>query len=1069
MTGNGQGQREQQILQPPPFGRRPEDDTSPTDEQWEAIRNTDGHVLVSASAGTGKTYTVVTKILYMLGVPVRGETCASPIELADVAAITFTNKAAAELKSKLREALRGAGRTADAYRIDGARIGTIHTFCGNILREFALRTGRAPNLQLVEEGESILMRGEAVRDALLEALEDELIPGLSEVVAAYRVEDVEKYVTRLLDQGDQLGGLLARAAAHGPRERALLELAKLARDILVTRLENAGQVDFDRMISWARDLVRDDATVRRTLQRRIRVLFIDEFQDVDPAQREIAYLLAKPEQWRTNTTRLVLVGDPKQSIYRFRNADVTVWRGVEHDFSARGWTGARVVPLLANRRSVAPILAFVDRAVGALLDTPVAPGGELQNFEVPYASMTPVRPDLPFATAVEIVTVPARADGKMRTAEEVRRIEAPVLAERAVELHEASGVAWRDMAVLLCGWGAAEVFDAALRARGVPTYILRDEGFYSRLEVTDVIVALEAIRSPHDDRALFGFLRSPFVGLTDESLLRIVRGCEQPPCWPGLDAVDLRSAGEQELLARGIALLWHLGAVRDRVSTAELIETLLAESGYLAHLELLGHDGQQRMANLQKLARIARGMAEGSVGDFLDMVARQREVDAREGEAQLYGPREDVVTITSVHCAKGLEWKVVFWADLIRTPQKQGKKNELLIGRERVVMPERDDAPAPAFNDLASLLDAEQRAESKRLWYVAATRAKDLLIVSGIPLGTGNRIAGSPAHALLGAFPDLGGESVEYRGASGVRHTAAVRAAAVVSGEPETPPLPPIGDVATLSEPCEPVVVPIGRARHSATELLSLSRCPRRHWFRYVAGLREPPISHAGTGEHTSAIRRGLIVHDVLEHYADDEELGILLESAIGRWDPDAPPPEAQRGAAYRRRLTENVETILANPGYREVLDRDGARRELAFAYVRGAGESIEGKIDLVAPGAGGYDVVDVKTSECDADVAAVKAEQYAPQRAAYARAVEEISGAPVGSFAFQFAGEGAHVGGGRTDADRTEDEGALYALIQLARRGARELTRFPAECRFCGYREAGWCAGVRAPDATPD
>src|SRR5262249_27043765 len=147
----------------------------------------------------------------LLGVPIRGTTCATPIALDDVAAITFTNKAAAELKSKLREALRGAGRTADAYRIDGARIGTIHNFCSNILREFALRAKRAPSLHLVEDAESILLRGECVRDALLEAIDKKSIEGLDAVVATYSVEKIEKAVTRLIDQGDALNTLVARA------------------------------------------------------------------------------------------------------------------------------------------------------------------------------------------------------------------------------------------------------------------------------------------------------------------------------------------------------------------------------------------------------------------------------------------------------------------------------------------------------------------------------------------------------------------------------------------------------------------------------------------------------------------------------------------------------------------------------------------------------------------------------------------------------------------------------------------------------------------------------------------
>jgi len=594
------------------------------------------------------------------------------------------------------------------------------------------------------------------------------------------------------------------------------------------------------------------------------------------------------------------------------------------------------------------------------------------------------------------------------------------------------------------------MYDQALRAHGVPTYILRDEGFYGCLEVTDVLVALDAIRNPNDDRPVYGFLRSPFVGLTDESLLRLRLS---------LGFIDAR---ETELLNRGTRLLSQLSALRDRLPTAELIETLLNESGYIAHLELLGRDGAQRIANLRKLVRLARMMPEGSVGDFLDAVARHREVAAREGEAQLYGENEDVVTITSVHSAKGLEWDTVFWCDLVRTPPNA--PSGLLIGRDRVLMQEVDEN-TPEYDAFRARIGAEQEAESKRLWYVAATRAKKLLVLSGVPLGTGGRVKGSPAELVIRTFPNLGQGLAEYSNRSGVKYTAIVRSAQTPEKEPQEIGVTTIGDANLLSKPRVPVVVPIGRGRHSATELLSLDRCQRRHWLRYVVGLREPAIASHGGGEHNNAIRRGLIVHDVLENYEEDLELGVLVEAAIGRWDPDAPPPENARGVRYRRKVTASVETILESSQYREVLDRDGARRELGFVQARGVGEYIDGKIDLVAPGPDGFAIVDVKTSECDAEAAARKAEQYAPQRAAYSEAVEAIASAPVSSFGFQFAGEGAFVGESRTDDDRAVDKQRIDALLQLARSGASELTRFPAECRFCGYKSAGWCEGAKETD----
>lgn len=1029
----------------------------PNDAQWEAIRATEDHLLVSASAGTGKTYTVVTKILYMLGVPVRGETYDSPISIDDIAAITFTNQAAAELKDKLRLALRQAGRRPDAYKVDGARVGTIHSFCTGILREFSLRTGRSPSLHLVENAESVLLKGQVVRDALLAAVEDNLIPGMDELLAVHTVQKIQERAITLLDQGDQLRALIDNATKNPVPEQALLHLAMLASEMLAERLDEADEVDFDRMISWTRDLIRDDEAVRRALQRRIKVLFIDEFQDVDPAQREIAYLLAEPATGRKDTTRLVLVGDAKQSIYSFRNADVTVWRKVEADFVEKQW--GRVTPLSVNRRSVAQILGFVDATVGNMLDTPIDPAIGHQQFEIPYAPMSAHREHSSKRNAVEIVTIQGAEDGKARPVEEIRDIEAADLAERACQLH-GEGTPWHEMAVLLCGWGAAEKYEAALRARNVPTYILRDEGFYSCLEITDVIIAVSAIRNPFDDRALFGFFRSPFVGLADESLLAIARATESP-FWPAAADVQLADVRDQGLLARGVELLVNLGTLRDRISTAELIDALLLESGYFAHLELLGREGQQRLANLRKLVRLAGTMPEASVGDFLDMIAQQREVATREGEAQLYGPKEDVVTITSVHSAKGLEWGVVFWCDLVR-----GVPNvdtDLLIGRETILMRDPTGDKSPEFDALCAEIKKEREAESKRLWYVAATRAKDLLVVSGIPLGKAP--ARSPAFELLKFLPDLSGNSIDYASASGVTYSASIRRAKeldavgelVAQIEPE-----PIGDPQVLSGPPVPAPVTFGRGRHSATELLSVNRCERRHWLRYVEGLREPPLRRGSSVNQSTAIRRGLIVHDVLENYDEEVELGILVEAAIGRWDPDAPPPEVQPGVAYRKRIREAAETILTNSDYREVFDNPAARRELGFSYVRGAGEYLEGKIDLIAPGDDGYRIVDVKTSECDADVAELKAQQYAPQRAAYTRAIEQISGSSVESFAFQFAGAGAHVARGVNESERASNERSLNDLVQLIRGGARELTQFPDECRFCGYKQQGWCPGVR-------
>jgi superfamily I DNA/RNA helicase len=246
----------------------------PNDEQWRIVKNCDDHLLVAAGAGTGKTSTVIYKILHLLGVQLLGETHPSPLQLSDIAAITYTNHAAAEIKDKLRTALRAVGRRADAYRVDSARVGTIHSFCGDVLREFALRAQHPPGMTLIDEAEGEVLRFECIRDVLITALEArmpdakgreaDLVSGLDALIADWEIKQIEGWVGELVRQGDHLRVLAERSATYGESERALVTMAVRAKALMEKRLFAAEQMDFDRMIEWTRDLIRDDPTVRRS-------------------------------------------------------------------------------------------------------------------------------------------------------------------------------------------------------------------------------------------------------------------------------------------------------------------------------------------------------------------------------------------------------------------------------------------------------------------------------------------------------------------------------------------------------------------------------------------------------------------------------------------------------------------------------------------------------------------------------------------------------------------------------------------------------------------------------------
>ncbi|MEP7087668.1 MAG: UvrD-helicase domain-containing protein [Gemmatimonadota bacterium] len=1075
----------------------PIEKSRPSDAQWEAIRETERHMLVSAGAGTGKTFTVVSHILYLMGVETRENIHSPALALEQIAAITFTNKAAAELKEKLRNGLRAAGRRAESYRVDNARVGTIHGFCGDILREFALRGSLAPGLALLDESESRARRAECVRDALLRALERApgdpgSVDGLVALLAEYSVREVEGWTAELLEEGDHLRAIVEDALAHPPRERALISLAVRAESLFAAQLRDHGEMDFDRMITWTRDLIRDDTAVRDTLRRRIRVLIIDEFQDVDPVQREIAYLLADPEGGSPDTTRLMLVGDPKQSIYSFRKADVRGWKTVERDFRDNGW--GIVVPIADSRRSVPAVLGFVDHAIGSLLDEPIGGSAVLRDFEVAYAPVNPVRAR-ESAVAVEFLTVPAKEDGCAHKVEVIRESEARAVARRAVELHQDSGVKWSEMAVLLSGWGALETYEGALRSAEVPTYARRTEGFYEQREILDLIVALEAIRNANDDRALLGFLRSPFIGVTDETLLRIANRVASP-IWPLLGDESLLSIPEEDERARvytAVELITRLALLRDRVGTSALIEELLLDTAYLSHLALMGQPGMQAIANVRKFIRIAESTPDVSLGAFLDLIESARELKVKEGSARLFGESDDVLTITSIHSAKGLEWKVVFWCDLVR--EIRNRSSTMLVSGTRIslgVSDEDAEEPGDAAADdeaaadtvgereaIAAALKDERSAETKRLWYVAATRARDRLIIC-LPAGNSKtsredaikrekngeaqkRTFGSAADAMKLVFPAIGSAAHErYRAADGREYEATMKLVEAVNiDESVEQPQRAALDASVLTPLPMPIRVAAGRSRHSATELLSEERCARRHWYKYVAGVREPEIAVGERHGEMNAIKRGLIVHDVLERLRELEELDALLEDAVRRHDPGAPSAESAAGVHYREEIAAELHTALEQPDYRAVLDAPGAKRELGFLHILDAGTYIEGKIDLVAPGADGYRVVDVKTSQCDPDAAAFKAEQYAIQKAVYIAALEDIGGARVADFGFQFTAIATRIGGALTDESRAALSARLHATLRALDVEPPALAKSANDCRFCGYRAVRWCPGV--------
>ncbi len=983
-----------------------------TRAQREVVLADDARLLVGAGAGSGKTSTVVQKLCYLLGGRVRDDegneyVHPAPLTLADIAAITFTTAAAADLKRKLRAALVATGLRTLASDVDAARIGTIHGFCADLLREYALRAGLAPSLTVLSEGEIGALSAQCARDAVQRAVTGRTGPHLDALYRNRSLADITTFVHQLASDSDRLATWSRNRGVLRPHELALLAIAQDALTLRQSTLLAEGATDFDRMIVVVRDLLRDAPQVRQAVQRQLRLLIIDEFQDVDPVQRDLAFLLGGLSFDDRSPTRLMLVGDPKQSVYRFRRADVAVWNTVADTFRNPGV--GRLLELTDNFRSRAGILALVDTTVGPQFDQPVDLERGRQAFEVDYRPLTARGDERDGGRCVEVIAIAALDTGKARTATEVRALEASAVAARIAALH-AAGESYGDMAMLFTALSDVDTYRDALRAADVPVYLLRGDGFWESREVLDCVLALRAIRDPADDVALIGFLRSPFIGLRDDTLLAL-REARHPA---GLQFTLATSRLESELCASADALLTRFGALRDRIPAHELLHRLVIETGVLAYLAHDHDRGAQAQANVRKLLRTAAESPELSLGEFLRGVREARLRGDRVDEERLYRERADVVTITTVHSAKGLEWPIVFWCDLVREPV--ARKDRLECGRDCFRLKDvesdadGDDADVDeAHDELKRALTGEDSAERLRVWYVAMTRAQRLLVLGGVPAGTMGKRSASMAQSLRARFSVLAtiaeSTSIAYQHADGSQYELVVHFAGpsaphpsadeteqrAADSEADTQPL----SVSDLAAP-PPLAVPQGRTRLSATQLLTHAADPALWWRRYAFGFESDatasPSTDGASATGASSAALGSVVHDVLERFNYDlGDITELIESAIERRDVDAPDSTSHAGHSYRRRIRELVEQAVNSGEWHALATEPTARRELTFTRILPDGSVIDGALDLVAMRESHARILDVKTGAAQRDE--LFAERYRVQAAVYQEAVRAIAG----------------------------------------------------------------------------
>ena len=569
---------------------------------------------------------------------------------------------------------------------------------------------------------------------------------------------------------------------HGKIVEVLQRFAKVADADLAARLQEelrdpiarydrlkveAGRLDFVDLLLKARDLIRDHDAVRADAQRRYARIFVDEFQDTDPLQAEILLLLASGDpnerDWRKVTPgvgKLFLVGDPKQSIYRFRRADVGVYREVTEQLVRRGVAS---VALSTSFRSVPAIQRLVNRAFAPLMDTAGDAGGERGESEADpprpgYVPLAPHREDAPSQPAV--VALPVPSPYGFRGVVTGRAIEASLPDAVGAFVHwlvnesgwtvteqRADGagtgrvpVGARHVAVLFRrfdSWGAdvTRPYVESLEARGVRHLLVGGRSFHDREEVVALRAALAAVEWPDDELSVFATLRGPLFAVDDEALFawRQRFGRLHPFRVPPEAAAGEGDGSERFLpIADGLELLARLHRRRNVVSVArtvgELLEATRAHAAFV-----MQRAGEQVLANVLHVGEMARAWEAGGGLSFRGFVEQLRgEAEERQaGEAPILEESSDGVRIMTVHGAKGLEFPVVILGDptarLCRTAA--GRFIDSASGLCAVRL--AGWSPLDLLDHQQQEIDRD-REEGIRLAYVAATRARDLLVVPAV-------------------------------------------------------------------------------------------------------------------------------------------------------------------------------------------------------------------------------------------------------------------------------------------------------------------------------------------------
>jgi DNA helicase-2/ATP-dependent DNA helicase PcrA len=633
--------------------------SSLNEPQREAVTLTEGPLLILAGAGSGKTRVIAYRIAYLIAE--RG------VWPSHILAVTFTNKAAEEMRKRVSRILEGLEIASTPL------ISTFHSLCVRILRRDieALQAGYTRSFTIYDSDDQVRLVKNCLRDLGLD--EKQLTP-----------RSVQAAISAAKNRGEDAEAYTARSQYIDERRAAIARVFEQYQN----RLRNNNALDFDDLLILAVRVLRDVSSVRDRYNERFRYILIDEYQDTNSLQFALVRLLTEKQQ------NLCVVGDPDQSVYRWRGADIGNILKFEEHFPA-----ARTIRLEQNYRSTQNILD-------------VASGVIKHNVERKEKALWTKNP------SGELVRYFQALDAES----EARFVASKILEHRHADFNTRAAVLYRTNS-------QSRVFEEAMRRAGLNYNIVGGFSFYERMEIRDIIAYLKLALNPHDSIALQRIINSPARGIGKITLEEIARRAREfgVSYW---EAISDLVQEEQRLSPRAIAALENFrhiinklaasltAAIESESPVSDVVKAAIAGSGYENALKAEDSDeAEARLENLQELVNAAVDYDEqGAQGltDFIDHSALVSDQDQY---------KQDVpVTLMTAHSAKGLEFPAVF-----------------LVGMEDGLFPHS-----------RSLSDSSDIEEERRLCYVAMTRAEKYLYVSHAVQRRvyGEEIASEPSQFL---------------------------------------------------------------------------------------------------------------------------------------------------------------------------------------------------------------------------------------------------------------------------------------------------------------------------------